>query len=81
MVEASRRESLVRVRTWSRRFVRGFGSLYLRGRSLGVVFSEGLSFLVVECGYPLFRYPTVAPEPLCECGHSCRGSVSHELGS
>jgi hypothetical protein len=38
--------------------VRGFGSLYLRGQSLGVDFLGGLSFLVVECGYPLFRYPT-----------------------
>jgi hypothetical protein len=44
-------------------------------------FLRGLFFLVVEFGYPLFRYPTVALEPLCECGHSCRGSVSHELES
>jgi hypothetical protein len=58
MVEASRRASLVRVGTWSRRSVRGFGSLYPHGRSLGVVFSGGLFFLVVEFGYPLFRYPT-----------------------
>jgi hypothetical protein len=81
VVETSHRASLMRVRTWSRHFVRGFGLLYLCGQSLGVVFSEGLSFLVVEFGYPLFRYPKVAPEPLCECGHSCRGSVSHELES
>jgi hypothetical protein len=58
VVEASRRASLVRVGTWPRRSVRGFSSLYLRGRSLDVVFSGGLSFLVVEFGYPLFRYPT-----------------------
>jgi hypothetical protein len=69
MVEASHRASLVRVRTWSRRLVRGFGSLYLRRRSLWCGFLRGLSSLVVECGYPLFRYLTVAPELLCECGH------------
>jgi hypothetical protein len=51
------------------------------GGAFGVVFSGVCLFLVIECGYPLFRYPTVAPEPLCECGHSCRGSVSHELES
>jgi hypothetical protein len=44
VVEASRRASLVRVGTWSRRSVRGFGSLYLRGRSLGVVSSGGCPF-------------------------------------
>jgi hypothetical protein len=59
VVEASRGASLVRVETWSRRSVHGFGSLYLRGRSLWRGFLRGLSFLVVECGYPLFRYPTV----------------------
>jgi hypothetical protein len=61
--------------------MRGFGSFYLRGLSLWRGFLRGLSFLVVECGYPLIRYPIVAPEPLCECGHSCRGSASHELES
>jgi hypothetical protein len=58
VVEAVRRASLVRVGTWSRRYVRGFGSLYLRERSLWRGFVRGLSFLVVECGYPLIRYPT-----------------------
>jgi hypothetical protein len=49
VVEASRRASLVRVGTWSRRSVRGFGSFYLRGQH---GFLRGLSFLVVECGSP-----------------------------
>jgi hypothetical protein len=61
--------------------VRGFGSFCLHGWSLWHGFLRGLSFLIVDCGYPLFRYPTVAPEPLGECGHSCKGSVSHELES
>jgi hypothetical protein len=81
VVEVSHRASRVRVITWSRRSVHGFGSFYLRGRSLWHGFLRGLSFLVVEYGYPLFRHSTVAPKPLCECGHSCRGSVSHELES
>jgi hypothetical protein len=59
----------------------GFGSFCLRGWSLWRGFLRGFSFLIVECGYPLFRYPIVAPEPLGECDHSCRGSVSHELES
>jgi hypothetical protein len=58
VVEASRRASLVRVGTRSRRSVRGFGSFFLRGRSLWRGFLRGLSFSVVECGYPLFRYST-----------------------
>jgi hypothetical protein len=81
MVKASRRASLVRVRTWSRHSVCGFCSFHLRGRSLLHGFLRGLSFLIVDYGYPLFRYPTVASKPLGECGHSCRGSVSHEQES
>jgi hypothetical protein len=38
--------------------VHGFGSFCLHGRSLWRDFLRGLSFLVIECGYPLFRYPT-----------------------
>jgi hypothetical protein len=81
VVEAFRRASLVRVGTWSRRFVRCFGSFRLRGRSLWRGFLRGLSFLIIDCEYPLFRYPTVALEPLGECSHSCRGLVSDELES
>jgi hypothetical protein len=59
VVEVSRRVSLVQVGTWSRRSVRGFGSFRLRGRSLWRGFLRSLSFLIVDCGYPLFRYPTL----------------------
>jgi hypothetical protein len=38
--------------------VRGFGSFYLRGQSLWRGFLRGLSFLIVDYGYPLFRHPT-----------------------
>jgi hypothetical protein len=65
VVEAARRASLVRVRTWLRRSVRDFGSFYLRGRSPWRGFLRGLSFLIVECGYPLFRYLT--SRLLCSC--------------
>jgi hypothetical protein len=43
VVEASHRASLVRVRTWSRRFMRGFGSLYYVGGALAW-FSQGFIF-------------------------------------
>jgi hypothetical protein len=62
VVEASCRASLVRVGTWSRRSVRGFGLSRLRGRSPWRGFLRGLSFLIVDCGYPLFRYPTPATD-------------------
>jgi hypothetical protein len=60
VVEASYRASLMRVRTWLRCSVRCFDSFRLRGRSLWCHFLRGLSFLIVDCGYPLFRYPTMS---------------------
>jgi hypothetical protein len=33
-----------------------------------VWFFQGFFSLIINCGYPLFWYPTVAPEPLGECG-------------
>jgi hypothetical protein len=60
MVEAFRRASLVWVETWSRRFVRHFGSFHLCGQSSWSGFFRGLFCLIVDCGYPLFWYPTLS---------------------
>jgi hypothetical protein len=70
VVEVSHRASLVRDRTWSMHSVRGFGSFRLRGRSLWRGFLRGLSFLIVNYGYPLFRYPTTINQmvlSICPC--------------
>jgi hypothetical protein len=79
VVEASCRASLVRVGAWSRRPIKraSYKSKRDRGVSfvvsarpvfVGKAFGVVLFFLIVDCGYPLFWYPTVAPEPLSECG-------------
>jgi hypothetical protein len=85
VVEVSYRESLVRVGTWSRRPAERASCESERGRGVSFVvlarpvfvgraFGVVLFFLIVDYGYPLFWYPTVAPEPLSECG-----SLSHRL--
>jgi hypothetical protein len=83
VVEASRRASLVRVRIWSRHFVRRFVSSHLCGQSFWRGFLRGLFFLIVDCGYPMFWYLTPMsfllfallghwPSPLCSLFGLCR---------
>jgi hypothetical protein len=69
VVEASCRESLVRVRMWSRRPVERASCESERSRGIsftvsacpifvGRAFGMVLFFLIVDCRYPLFWYPT-----------------------
>jgi hypothetical protein len=88
VVEASRRASLVRVGTWSRCFIRRFGSFRLCGQSSWRGFFRGLFFLIVDCGYPLFgyltarysngqqRHPTTSCERAVNTSSACTKSCS-----